>query len=364
MRILIVIGTRPEAIKMAPVVTELAKHSEIEARVLVTGQHRQMLDQALNIFQITPSYDLDVMQPDQSPTEVLARILAGIQPVLREFAPDWVLVQGDTTTVLGSAIAAAYAGARVGHVEAGLRTYDRRNPFPEELNRVLVDHCSDLHFAPTERSRQALLREGIAAERVHVTGNTVIDALQMIAARGRPVAEWPVPDGRRLILVTAHRRENHGRPIRNIIEALRQLASRGDVHIVYPVHRNPNIWQPVHELLDGTANVSLIEPLDYLDFVHWMKRAHLILTDSGGIQEEAPSFGVPVLVLRDVTERPEAIDAGVARLVGTETATIVDTANLLLDRADVYQSMAQAANPFGDGRAAQRIADILLTYQG
>lgn len=364
MRTLTVIGTRPEAIKMAPVVTELAKHSEIETRVLVTGQHRQMLDQALNIFQITPSYDLDVMQPDQSPTEVLARILSGIQPVLRTFAPDWVLVQGDTTTVLGAAIAAAYAGVRVGHVEAGLRTYDRRNPFPEEMNRVLVDHCSDLHFAPTERSRLALLHEGIAAEQVYVTGNTVIDALQVIAARNCPGVEWSVPDGRRLILVTAHRRENHGRPIRNIVEALRQLAARGDVHIVYPVHRNPNIWQPVHEYLDGTENVSLIEPLDYLDFVHWMKRAYLILTDSGGIQEEAPSFGVPVLVMREVTERPEAIAAGVARLVGTETVTIVDTANLLLDRVDVYQSMAQAANPFGDGRAAQRIVDILLNRQG
>ncbi len=279
MRVLTVIGTRPEAIKMAPVIAELARQAGVVSRVLATGQHRHMLDQVLAIFRIAPDYDLDVMRPDQSPTDVLARIASGIQPVLRQFAPDWVLVQGDTTTVLAAALAAAYAGCRVGHVEAGLRTYDRRNPFPEELNRVLVDHASDLHFAPTERARQALLREGIREASIHVTGNTVIDALQVMLARRHPATEPFVKDGRRLILVTAHRRENHGRPIREISEALKQLAMRDDVHIVYPVHRNPNIWQPVHQGLDGIGNVTLLEPLDDLDFIHWMKRAYLILTE-------------------------------------------------------------------------------------
>jgi UDP-N-acetylglucosamine 2-epimerase (non-hydrolysing) len=363
LRVLTVMGTRPEAIKMAPVVTELAKFPEIESRVLATGQHRQMLDQVLKIFRIAPDYDLDVMQPDQSPAEVLARILSGMQPVLREFAPHWVLVQGDTTTVLAAALAAAFADCRVGHVEAGLRTYDRRNPFPEELNRVLVDHASDLHFAPTERARQALLREGIAETSVYVTGNTVIDALQVIVAQGQPVGEPRVQAGRRLILVTAHRRENHGRPIRDIIEAIRQLALRGDVHIVYPVHRNPNIWEPVHQQLGGIENVTLLEPLDYLDFVHWMKRAYLILTDSGGIQEEAPSLGVPVLVLREATERPEAVEAGVARLVGTRTAAIVTEATRLLDDPASHDGMARRANPFGDGRAAQRIVALLAARE-
>jgi len=363
LRVLTVIGTRPEAIKMAPVIAELARQDGITSRVLASGQHRQMLDQVLAIFHITPDYDLDVMRPDQAPADVLARIAVGMQPILREFAPDWVLVQGDTTTVLAAALAAAYAGCRVGHVEAGLRTYDRRNPFPEELNRVLVDHASDLHFAPTESARQALLREGINEATVHVTGNTVIDALRVIAAQSRPAHEPQVRDGRRLILVTAHRRENHGRPIREIVEALRQLALRNDVHIVYPVHPNPHIWEPVHQGLGGSENVTLLEPLDYLDFVHWMKEAYLILTDSGGIQEEAPSLGVPVLVLRETTERPEAVAAGVARLVGTRADAIVAEATQLLNDPASHAAMAQRANPFGDGRAAQRIVAILAGRQ-
>lgn len=364
MRVLSVVGTRPEAIKMAPVIVELAKHPEIESRVLATGQHRQMLDQVLSLFAITPDYDLNVMQQDQSPTEVLVRVLAGMQPVLREFAPDWVLVQGDTTTVLGAALAATYAGCRVGHVEAGLRTYDRQNPFPEELNRVLVDHAAQLHFAPTERARQALLREGIAESGIHVTGNTVIDALQAIAAQPRPDLPVDIADGRRIILVTAHRRENHGPPLRDILEALAALAARPDVQIVYPVHRNPNVLQPVREMLGGLPNVTLLEPPDYLNFVAWMRRAYMILTDSGGIQEEAPALGVPVLVLREVTERPEAIEAGVAVLVGTDTNTIVAAANRLLDEPASHAAMAHSANPFGDGKAAQRIVAVLQSISG
>lgn len=359
MRILTVIGTRPEAIKMAPVVAELARHRNIESRVLVTGQHRQMLDQVLEIFKIVPDYDLDVMRPDQTPADVLARILSGIQPVLREFSPTWVLVQGDTTTVLGAALAASLAGCQVGHVEAGLRTYDRRNPFPEELNRVLVDHASDMHFAPTERSRQALLREGIAEHSVHLTGNTVIDALQVFAAQPAPRIVDEMPTDRRIILVTAHRRENHGQPFRNILAALRALAARPDVHIVYPVHRNPNVWEPAHKALAGLENVTLLEPLDYLAFVPWMRRAYLIMTDSGGIQEEAPSLGVPVLVLREVTERPEAVEAGAAILVGTNTSDIIAQTTRILDSPAIHQTMAKQANPFGDGRAAERIVALL-----
>lgn len=362
MKVLTVFGTRPEAVKMAPVVAELAKHTEIEARVLVTAQHRQMLDQVLQIFQVMPHYDLNVMRPNQSPTEVMAAVLVGLQPILREFAPDWVLVQGDTTTVLAAALGAAYAGSRVGHVEAGLRTYDRQNPFPEELNRVLVDHISDLYFAPTSVSQEALLKEGVPADRIHITGNTVIDALRFISKQSIPngILKANIPEGKRLILVTAHRRENHGQPIRNICEALRQLAARPDVHVIYPVHHNPNIWEPVHNILGGVPNITLLEPLDYLNFFYFMKEAYLILTDSGGIQEEAPGLGIPVLVMRAITERPEAVEAGVARLVGTHTNTIVVEATRLLDNPAAYTAMARAINPFGNGTAACQIVDILL----
>jgi UDP-N-acetylglucosamine 2-epimerase (non-hydrolysing) len=359
MRVLTVVGTRPEAIKMAPVVSELARRAGMESRLLVTAQHREMLDQVLNVFQIEPDYDLGVMRPDQSPTDVLTAVLAGLQPVLAKFAPDWVLVQGDTTTVLAAALGATYVGSRVGHVEAGLRTYDRQNPFPEELNRVLTDHASDLHFAPTESARRALLREGIASGRIHVTGNPVVDSLQFIARQASGRHRLAPPSGKRLILVTAHRRENHGEPLQNILAALRQLAARPDVHLVYPVHRNPNVWAPVHAALAGVPNVTLVEPLDYLDFVHLMARAYLILTDSGGIQEEAPSLGVPVLVMRMLTERPEAVEAGVARLVGTDCDLIVIEATRLLDDPAAHAAMTSAVNPFGDGRAARRIVDVL-----
>jgi UDP-N-acetylglucosamine 2-epimerase (non-hydrolysing) len=364
MRVLSVIGTRPEAVKMAPVVAALQRAAGVQSRVLVTAQHRELLDQVLQLFGILPDYDLNLMQPDQSPSDVLAQVLVNMQAPLRNIQPDWVLVQGDTTTVLGAGLAAAYAGIAVGHVEAGLRTYDRANPFPEELNRVLADHLSALHFAPTELARNALLREGIAPARVHVTGNTVIDALQFITARPPSAAEQAMldalPAGRRLILVTAHRRENFGAPLQGIIGALRTLAQRGDVQIVYAVHPNPSVSGPVQAALGAVPGITLAPPLDYLTFGHLMRRAALILTDSGGVQEEAPGLGVPVLVLRSVTERPEAVQAGVALLVGTEAAAIVSAANRLLDDSAAYKKMATATNPFGDGHAGERIVALLL----
>ena len=364
MRVLSVIGTRPEAVKMAPVVAALQRTAGVQSRVLVTAQHRQLLDQVLQLFGIQPDYDLNLMQPAQSPSDVLAQVLINIQQPLRDFQPDWVLVQGDTTTVLGAGLAAAYAGIAVGHVEAGLRTYDRANPFPEELNRVLADHLSGMHFAPTELARAALLREGIPPASVHVTGNTVIDALQFITGLPASAAAQlmldALPAGRRLILVTAHRRENFGAPLQGIIGALRALAQRGDVQIVYAVHPNPSVAGPVQAALGAVPGITLAPALDYLTFVHLMRRAALILTDSGGVQEEAPGMGVPVLVLRSVTERPEAVQAGAALLVGTDTAAIVSAASCLLDDSAAYKKMATASNPFGDGHAGERIVALLL----
>ncbi len=360
MKVISVFGTRPEAVKMAPVVAELRKHPHIESRVLVTAQHRAMLDQVLAIFDITPDDDLNVMQEDQTPTDVAAEVLRRIQPILRDQRPDWILVQGDTTTVLAAALAAFYSRVRVGHVEAGLRTYDRHNPFPEEVNRVIADHLSDLHFAPTETARQALLKEGIPPERIHVTGNTVIDALKVIVARPANGSLPSYPAHKRLVLVTAHRRENFGQPFANMLAALKQIADRQDVHLVYPVHPNPNVRGPAHEILGLHPNVTLLPPIDYLAFAHLMSRAHLILTDSGGIQEEAPGLGVPVLVMRRVTERPEAVAAGTAKLVGTDTTAIVAEAFRLLDDPAAHSAMARAVNPFGDGHAAERIVSILM----
>lgn len=360
MKVISVFGTRPEAVKMAPVVAELRQHPQIESKVLVTAQHREMLDQVLDIFGITPDYDLDVMQEDQTPIDVAAEVLQRIQPILRDERPDWILVQGDTTTVLAAALAAFYSGARVGHVEAGLRTYDRHNPFPEEINRVLADHLSDLHFAPTETAKQALLKEGISPQRIHVTGNTVIDALRVIVARPANGSSPSFPADKRLVLVTAHRRENFGEPFANVLAALKRIADRDDVHLIYPVHPNPNVRGPAYEVLGNHPNVTLLPPMDYLAFAHLMVRAHLILSDSGGIQEEAPGLGVPVLVMRRVTERPEAVAAGTAKLVGTDTTTIVVEAFRLLDDPAAHSEMARAVNPFGDGHAAERIVSILL----
>lgn len=368
MKILSVFGTRPEAIKMAPVVRELAKHANrFENRVCVTAQHREMLDQVLRLFDIRPDYDLNVMQDSRTPTQVAASVMTKIEPVLKEEKPDWVLVQGDTTTVMATAIAAFYAGAKVGHVEAGLRSFDKWQPFPEEINRKVATATADLHFAPTERSRQNLLREGVSDEHICVTGNSVIDALQWVVAQtptqdtrdvfakigGDPNSKW--------ILVTAHRRENFGAPLERICNAIRLLALEyGDaVRFIYPVHLNPNAREPAHRLLGDLSNVSLLPPLDYLPLVHVMKRAHFVLTDSGGIQEEAPSLGKPVLVLRETTERPEAVDAGTVRLVGADDCKIVKESKRLLEDPAAYDAMARAINPYGDGHASERIVSAL-----
>lgn len=365
-RVLVVFGTRPEAVKMAPVVRALqARGQDFVTRTCATAQHREMLDQVMDVFRIIPDIDLDLMQPGQTLSELGARVLASMDAVLVDEQPDWVLVQGDTTTVMMTAIAAQHRKVKVGHVEAGLRTYDRQNPFPEEMNRVVTDHISDLCFAPTETARQQLLGEGISDERIAVTGNTVIDALVSIASE-----QWDpppnhilanLPADRELILVTAHRRENFGAPLNNICNALAEIGrERGEtIHIVYPVHRNPQVWDTVHEALSSTPGVTLIPPVDYRSLIYLMKRSRLILTDSGGLQEEAPSLDKPVLVLRDTTERPEAVAAGAARVVGTDTERIVAAVLRLLDSSDEYARMAAAPNPYGDGSAAIRIAEIL-----
>jgi UDP-N-acetylglucosamine 2-epimerase (non-hydrolysing) len=359
MKVMSIIGTRPEAIKMAPVIEELRRRPGVHSCVASTGQHRQMLDQVLEVFHIEPDYDLAIMSPDQSPTDVLTSIVRGLAPLLKEYEPDWLLVQGDTTSALAAALVGAYANCRVAHVEAGLRTYNRKNPFPEELNRVLIDHASDLLFAPTGKAAEALAREGIARERIHITGNTIVDALQAISARrSQYVSTW-LPNDKHIVLVTTHRRENHGEPLQSILKAVREIAERPDVHVVFPVHRNPNVWHPVHDALSATSNITLIEPLDYLNFISLMSRAELILTDSGGIQEEAPSLGVQVLVMRTVTERSEAVEAGLAQLVGTESTRIVGEANKILDRLEEPRHAMIDKNPFGDGHAAKRIAGIL-----
>ncbi|HNT26333.1 MAG TPA: UDP-N-acetylglucosamine 2-epimerase (non-hydrolyzing) [Anaerolineales bacterium] len=372
-RVLSIFGTRPEAVKMAPVVWALARTPGITAQVCVTAQHRQMLDQVLNLFDIVPDVDLDLMRPDQTLAGLTAAIFTHLDPVLVKLKPDWILVQGDTTTVMASSLAAFYRRIRVGHVEAGLRTADKWQPFPEEINRRVASVIADLHFAPTEQSRQNLLREGIPAENVLVTGNPVIDALQTVAELSPTpeitalldtigLPQQATPGGPRLILVTAHRRENFGQPIENICAALRQLAETygSTLRIVYPVHLNPNIQEPVYRLLDGIPNIFLLPPLDYQPMVHLMKRSTLVLTDSGGLQEEAPGLGVPVLVLREVTERPEGVQAGTVRLVGTDTAEIVLAARHLLDEPAAHSAMAQAINPYGDGKAAGRIVKAIL----
>lgn len=364
-RVLVVFGTRPEAIKMVPVIQQLRRRPEqFQVRVCVTAQHRQMLDQVLVLFDIMPDVDLDLMEEGQTPTQVAARVLARLESVLSAERPDWILVQGDTTTVMAAAIAAHYLGVRVGHVEAGLRSFDRANPFPEEMNRVVTDHVSDLHFAPTQQARRNLLREGFTDASIQVTGNTVIDALLQVAAQPwepRDEALLAIRDDHQwMILVTAHRRENFGTPLADICTALRTLAGRGDVRVVYPVHRNPNVWEPVHAALADVPGITLLHPVDYRTLVWLLKRCTLVLTDSGGIQEEAPALGKPVLVLREVTERPEGVEAGTARVVGTDPARIVAEVSRLLDDETTYQAMARAVNPYGDGHAAERIVEALM----
>ena len=364
--VLSLIGTRPEAIKMAPVIHELSKHSDrIRSLVCVSGQHREMLSQVLDVFGIHSDFDLEVMEPGQMLSKLTAELFTRLDPVVRETRPDWIIAEGDTTTVLVAALVSYYHKIHFGHVEAGLRTGDKFRPFPEEMNRRIADGLADALFAPTQRSRENLLREGVSNDRVLVTGNTIVDALLDVAARPYDWNTSPlsrIPTDRRLVLITAHRRESFGAPLREICFAIKELALRSEsreFHFVYPVHLNPNVGRPVREILSGLSNVSLIEPLDYLSMIQLMKRSTLILTDSGGIQEEAPSLGVPVLVMRDTTERPEGIEAGVARLVGTNRSRIVEEAARLLRDPVARGAMVIEANPYGDGKAASRIVSFL-----
>lgn len=360
-RVLSVFGTRPEAIKMAPVVKELERRTDIRSTVCVTGQHRQMLDQVLQVFGLLPDYDLDIMRDGQSLSAITNAALTGLEPVLNELRPELVLVHGDTSTCLAAALAAYYHQIPIGHVEAGLRSYDKYSPFPEEMNRQLTDRLSDLLFAPTELSRIQLLREGIPDDRIFVTGNTVVDALRFTVNQDDPL---PMPvdlrPGQRLLLLTAHRRENLGEPIRRIYRAARRLSETfGDLVIVCPMHMNPAVRNAVHEILSGCERIRLLEPPDVLTFHKLLSRACLVLTDSGGIQEEAAALNKPVLVLRDTTERPEGISAGVLRLVGTDEDRIFLQASRLLRKPEELALMSAAANPFGDGHACERIADII-----
>lgn len=372
-KLLIVFGTRPEAIKMAPVVKQLSAERKLRVEVCVTAQHRRMLDQVLNLFEIVPDYDLDVMKKGQDLTDITGRVLRGLRDVLIKSEPDRVMVHGDTTTTFAASLAAFYQKIPVAHVEAGLRTRNLYSPWPEEANRRLTGALADLHFAPTPRARDNLLREGVAAECVQVTGNTVIDALLEVVTRIKSssdlqreiAAQYPFIDhNKKLILVTGHRRESFGEGFDRICDALRRIAQRPDVQIVYPVHLNPNVRGPVTRQLGELANVHLMPPQDYLPFVYLMNVAYLILTDSGGIQEEAPALGKPVLVMRDTTERPEAVDAGTVRLVGTNMELIVSETQRLLDDEDFYQQMGRAINPYGDGLASRRIAEGVLTRHG
>ena len=356
---LCVVGTRPEAIKMAPVIQALRREPWAQVRVLATAQHRHMLDQVLRLFGIEPDIDLDIMRPDQALTTLTARLLLDLDDVLLAERPDVVLAQGDTTTVMAVALACFYHRVPFGHVEAGLRTGDMDNPFPEEMNRVVAGRMARWHFAPTATARQNLLREGVPETSIHLTGNTVIDALLDVAAR-RPAIGVALDDAKRLVLVTAHRRENFGEPFREICRAVRDLVDRNaDIQVLYPVHPNPNVSTVAQELLGGHDRIVLCPPLDYLPFVGAMQRAYLILSDSGGVQEEAPALATPVLVLRRETERPEAVDAGVVRLVGPDHDRILAEAQRLLDDETAYAEMARGVSPYGDGKAAARIVDVL-----
>lgn len=366
MKVITVIGTRPEAIKMAPVIRELERREGVESSVCVTAQHREMLDGVLSLFGISPDHDLDVMAANQTPSEVAAAVLARLDSVLAKERPDWVVVQGDTTTTAAAALCAFYRRVKVAHVEAGLRTFDKWRPFPEEVNRKIATLTADLHFAPTACARQNLLAEGLAEPSIIVTGNPVIDALEWASQLPPPalVAELDqqlTNNSQKLILVTAHRRENWGAPLEDICLALRDLTeTRPDLHVVYPVHLNPNVEGTVKRNLADVPGVTLLPPVDYLTLVHLMKRAVFVVTDSGGIQEEAPSLGKPVLVLRDVTERPEAVEAGGVKVIGTERQIVLNQIEALLDDPAEYQQMARAINPYGDGHASERIVAGLL----
>ena len=365
---LIIFGTRPEAIKMAPLVKAFQKETEdFETRVCVTAQHREMLDQVLTFFEITPEYDLDLMKPNQNLYNLTATIISEMRVVLEDFEPDFVYVHGDTTTTMAAGIAAFYSGAKVCHVEAGLRTHDKRSPFPEEINRQVTSRLADFHFSPTETSKANLVNENIVANQIQVTGNTVVDALLFSADKVKnftslaiEALKASVDVSKNIILITGHRRENHGQGFENICKALKSIALQNiDVELIYPVHLNPNVKAPVHKYLEGIANIHLIEPLAYPEFVWLMSMSYLIMTDSGGIQEEAPSLGKPVLVMRSTTERPEAVEAGTVILVGTDVQKIIDETQQLLDDTSHYQAMSRTHNPYGDGKACYRIIEFI-----
>lgn len=367
-KIMVVFGTRPEAIKMAPVVKACKARPELEVKVCVTAQHRQMLDQVMDIFRLKADFDLNVMAPNQTLGDVTCKVLKGMEGIFAEWKPDMILVQGDTTTVMAAALAAFYQKIAIGHVEAGLRTGNLYSPWPEEANRLLAGCLAAQHYAPTPRSRENLIKENKDPSTVFVTGNTVIDALYEAvgimdndaALSEKLAARFPFLDpAKRLVLVTGHRRENFGDGFINICNAIARFSARDDVQVVYPMHMNPNVRKPVTEILGHLGNVHLIEPLDYLSFLYMMRNSYLIMTDSGGVQEEAPSLGKPVIVMRDTTERPEAVDAGTVLLVGTETDAMASAAERLLDDSAFYDKMAHAVNPYGDGKASERIADIL-----
>jgi len=368
-KILSIFGTRPEAIKMAPLIKKLEQHPDIDSYVCVTAQHREMLDQVLQLFDIVPAFDLDIMKPAQNLGDITSQILIKLEPVLRQVKPDRVLVHGDTTTAMAAAMAAFYQKIPVGHVEAGLRTGNLYSPWPEEMNRRMVSIFADMHFAPTLKARTNLLNENINGDQIFVTGNTVIDAVLMVKEKLSLNSEieqqlgpdFPFLDARKkLILVTAHRRENFGQGFLDICNAISLIAKNENIQIVYPVHLNPNVQQPVYHILAGKPNVKLLRPLAYLQFVYLMDRSHIILTDSGGIQEEAPSLGKPVLVMRDTTERPEAVDAGTVKIVGTDPENICCQVNSLLDNDEKYRMMSQAHNPYGDGNASGKMINYIL----
>lgn len=364
---LIIFGTRPEAIKMAPLVKEFKRHSDFETKVCVTAQHREMLDQVLDFFEIKPDFDLDLMKPNQNLNTLTAAIITGLQPILKEYKPDFVYVHGDTLTSMVAGLAAFYAGIKVCHVEAGLRTHNKWSPFPEEMNRQITGRLTDYHFAPTQQSYDNLLKENVNPETIIITGNTVIDALLNSSDKVKTIKNNEieflksiVDTSKKLILVTGHRRENHGQGFINICEALKEIATNHtEVQIIYPVHLNPNVQKPVYEILTGVDNIKLIDPLAYPAFVWLMNQSYMIITDSGGVQEEAPSLGKPVLVMRDTTERPEAVEVGTVILVGTDKEKIVSETQSLLKNKERYQQMSELHNPYGDGKACIRIAEFI-----
>ena len=365
-KILIVFGTRPETIKVAPVIKELTNSpSKFICQTCITGQHRQMVEPLLKIFNITPDFDLDIMRNNQTLEYITTSVINKVSELIKAETPDYLMVQGDTTTAMAASLAAFYNRIKVAHIEAGLRTWNKYEPYPEEINRKIIDSLSDLCFAHTEQAKNNLIKEGLEEAKIRVTGNTVIDALLDVANKSLPtkstIPEALPHNNKKVILVTAHRRENFGKPINNICKAIKKIAEqRDDVYFIYPVHLNPNIQEPVYFHLGNTENILLAAPLEYVEFVHLMKRAYIIMTDSGGLQEESPSLGKPVLVLRDVTERPEAVETGAIEVVGTDTQQIVDRFNILMDSESLYKKMAEAQNPYGDGKASYRIVKSIL----